>query len=152
VAAAKVRSNVKKAAHAKARAPGTGPRAEAELRAFALSLPGTREEFPWGDRVIKVNKKVFVFMGTLEGGGLGLSTKLPETGDMALALPFASPTRYGLGKSGWVSARFGAHERPPIEMLKAWIEESYRAIAPKRIVAGMKEAATTVIRKSKPAV
>jgi predicted DNA-binding protein (MmcQ/YjbR family) len=105
----------------------------AALREVALAYPGTREEFPWGERVIKVGKKVFVFLGHPEGGGLGLSVKLPVTGAVALSLPFAEPTGYGLGKAGWVSARFGPREKPPVGLLKAWIEESYRAIAPKRL-------------------
>jgi hypothetical protein len=42
--------------------------AEAALRAHALGYPGAREEFPWGDRVVKVAKKVFVFMGTTDDG------------------------------------------------------------------------------------
>src|SRR5690242_9119860 len=37
--------------------------ARADLRAFALGLPEAYEEFPWGECVVKVNKKVFVFLG-----------------------------------------------------------------------------------------
>jgi hypothetical protein len=66
-----------------------------------------------------------------------MSTKLPRSAAIALTLPFASPTRYGLGKSGWVTAQFGVREKPPVEMLQAWIEESYRAIAPVKLVAAM---------------
>jgi hypothetical protein len=50
-------------------------------------------------------------------------------------LPFASPTGYGLGKSGWVSAEFSDGQTPPKELLKEWIDESYRAQAPKKLVA-----------------
>jgi len=110
-------------------------RAEAALRAFALRYPGAREEFPWGDRVVKVGKKVFVFMGTTEDGGFGLSVKLPASGPMALLLPFATPTGYGLGKSGWVSARFAPSDAPPVGMLREWIDESYRAVAPRKLTA-----------------
>ena len=53
---------------------------EAALRAFALRFPGAREEFPWGERVVKVGKKVFVFMGTADDGGFGLSVKLRTIG------------------------------------------------------------------------
>jgi predicted DNA-binding protein (MmcQ/YjbR family) len=112
-------------------------KAEAALRDYALSLPGAVEAFPWGHRVMKVGKKAFVFMGN-EDGGLSMSTKLPQSGEIALTLPFAEPTGYGLGKSGWVSARFSPKEKPPVDMLKAWIEESYRAIAPKKLVATLK--------------
>ena len=33
---------------------------------FALGLPETHEDHPWGETVIKVNKKVFVFLGIEE--------------------------------------------------------------------------------------
>jgi predicted DNA-binding protein (MmcQ/YjbR family) len=114
----------------------SGSAAETKLRAYALSFPGAVEEFPWGDRVMKVSKKVFVFMGTTDGG-FGMSTKLPRSAAIALTLPFASPTRYGLGKAGWVTARFAARDKPPLDLLEAWIEESYRAIAPAKLVAAL---------------
>ena len=40
---------------------------EALLRDHALSYPETYEEFPWGERAIKVKGKVFVFMGAAKG-------------------------------------------------------------------------------------
>ena len=106
-----------------------------ELRKFALALPGATEHFPWGERVAKVNGKVFVFLGgdPVPGGTMGLSVKLPDSGPHALDLPFAMPTGYGLGKAGWVSATFAAGDRPPVQILKTWILESYRAIAPKKL-------------------
>ncbi|MDP2311149.1 MAG: MmcQ/YjbR family DNA-binding protein [Pseudomonadota bacterium] len=108
----------------------------AALLAFAMSLPGATEDFPWGERVVKVNKKVFVFLGHTQdtSGGFGLSVKLPTTGEQALALPFAKPTGYGLGKSGWVSAKFAPVDQPDLALLQAWVEESYRAIAPKKLL------------------
>ena len=123
--------------------------AEAAVRAHALSLPGAREEFPWGDRVVKVGKKVFVFMGQGEDE-LSISTKLPRTGTFALGLAFAEPTGYGLGKAGWVSATFGPDDDIPVDMLCAWIDESYRAIAPKKLVAEL-DAAPVPVAKQKPA-
>jgi len=104
------------------------------LRGFALGYPGAYEEFPWGERVVKVKGKVFVFLGR-DDDGLGLSVKLPQSRLMALGLPFASPTGYGLGKSGWVSVQFAPREKPPMDLLRAWIDESYRAVAPKRLAA-----------------
>ena len=103
------------------------------LRSYALALPGAYEDFPWGERVIKVNKKVFVFLGRDED--IGFSVKLPVSADLALSLAFASPTGYGLGKSGWVSISPPPDEIPPLEMLTDWIQESYRAIAPKKLIA-----------------
>ena len=112
-------------------------RVSRELRKYALSFPGATEDFPWGERVAKVKGKVFVFLGTdpVAGGAMGLSVKLPESGQDALDLPFAKPTGYGLGKSGWVSATFEAKDRLPLDILKGWIRESYCAVAPKKLVA-----------------
>jgi predicted DNA-binding protein (MmcQ/YjbR family) len=118
-------------------APGSIPKGVAGvLRDLALSYPGAHEEFPWGERVVKVKGKVFVFLGREDP--IGISVKLPQSRLMALALPFASPTAYGLGKSGWVTAQFGPREKPPVDVLKAWIDESYRAVAPKKLVATLK--------------
>jgi predicted DNA-binding protein (MmcQ/YjbR family) len=106
------------------------------IRDFALSLPEAYEEFPWGERVAKVKGKVFVFLG-MDGDELGLSVKLPQSGVLALGLPFATPTGYGLGKAGWVTARFGKREKAPVDLLRSWIDESYRAVAPKKLVAAL---------------
>jgi len=107
---------------------------ELALRDFALGYPGAHEDMPWGHRAIKVKGKAFLFMGH-QAGGLGLSVKLPHSKDAALMLPFATPTGYGLGKSGWVSAEFPKTQKPPLEMLRQWVDESYRAVAPKKLVA-----------------
>jgi predicted DNA-binding protein (MmcQ/YjbR family) len=108
--------------------------AESRLRELALAFPEVYEEFPWGHRAMKVRKKAFAFIAVDEEG-LSLSLKLPASGVMALALPFASPTGYGLGKSGWVTCRFAEGDEIPFELLEEWLEESYRAIAPKRLSA-----------------
>jgi predicted DNA-binding protein (MmcQ/YjbR family) len=112
------------------------------LRDFALSFPEAYEEFPWGERVAKVKGKVFVFLG-MDGDELGLSVKLPQSGMLALGLPFASPTGYGLGKAGWVTARFAKREKAPVDLLRSWIDESYRAVAPKKLVAALAAPADT---------
>ncbi|ADO72519.1 MmcQ/YjbR family DNA-binding protein [Stigmatella aurantiaca] len=104
------------------------------LREFALGYPGSHEDFPWGELVLKVQGKVFVFLGT-GSAELGLSVKLPQSSEAALMMPFAKPTGYGLGKSGWVSVQFGPKEKPPLDLLRQWIDESYRSVAPKKLVA-----------------
>ncbi len=111
-------------------------RSAERLRRFALDLPGAWEDHPWGDRVAKVGKKVFVFMGVpAEDGSMGLSVKLPDSCEAALSMPFTEPTGYGLGRAGWVSASFAAGDEAPVDILCDWIEESYRAIAPKKLIA-----------------
>lgn len=104
------------------------------VRAWCLAQPGVTEEFPWGERVMKVNGKVFVFLGMPESGGFGMSVKLPESGEEALALPYAQRTGYNLGKHGWVSFRFAPADQPELEPLLRWLDESWRAVAPKRLI------------------
>ena len=53
---------------------------------------------------------------------------------------FASPTEYGLGRNGWVTARFPRGASLPVDILRLWIDESYRAVAPKRLVAQLETA------------
>jgi predicted DNA-binding protein (MmcQ/YjbR family) len=110
-----------------------------QLRAHAFAMPGAWEDHPWGESVAKVGKKVFAFFGTSDPAqlhkGIGMSVKLPQTGDLVLALPFTEPTGYGLGKAGWVSVYLQPADLPPIPMLTTWIDESYRAVAPKKQIA-----------------
>lgn len=108
-------------------------RDEDELRAFGMSYPHVTEHFPWGHRTLKVAGKSFIFMGTDERG-FSLSVKLPASNGMALMMSFASPTGYGMAKSGWVTAAFKPREKPPLQLLKQWMDESYRAVAPKRVL------------------
>jgi predicted DNA-binding protein (MmcQ/YjbR family) len=104
-----------------------------ELRAFGLAYPGAHTKSPWpGHLDLAVKDKTFAYL-SLEGEPLRVSCKLPRTSPVALLLPFCEPAGYGLGKSGWVAANF-EHHSPDIEMLKAWIDESYRAQAPKTLV------------------
>ena len=108
---------------------------ELELRDYAMTFPEATEDHPWGHRAIKVKGKSFLFLGgEKETKELSLSVKLPSSRDMAADLPFAEPTGYGLGKSGWVSFTPSDDEIPLIEHLKEWIDESYRAQAPKKLV------------------
>jgi predicted DNA-binding protein (MmcQ/YjbR family) len=112
--------------------------APAELRRFALDLPGAYEDFPWGDRVAKVGKKIFAFLGAAsEAGerGVGLAVKLRESHEEAIAMDFTTPSGYGLGRHGWVNCSFPPGAPVPVELLCDWIDESYRLIAAKRLVA-----------------
>ncbi|MFF0089511.1 MmcQ/YjbR family DNA-binding protein [Streptomyces canus] len=109
-----------------------------KVREFALGLPGAVEEFPWGETVAKVNKKVFVFLGVSDGSHpMGVTVKLKDAEAHAHALtsPGAEPAGYGLGKAGWVRVPLAEKGSPAADLLCDWVEESYRAIAPKRLIA-----------------
>ncbi|WP_369250689.1 MmcQ/YjbR family DNA-binding protein [Streptomyces sp. R41] len=113
-----------------------------KVREFALGLPGAAEEFPWGESVAKVNKKVFVFLGVDDGRyPLGVTLKLKDESAHAHALtaPGAEPAGYGLGKAGWVRIPLDGRGAPAAELLCDWVEESYRAIAPKKLIGELDE-------------
>jgi predicted DNA-binding protein (MmcQ/YjbR family) len=101
---------------------------------FALSMPGAWEDHPWGDTVVKVGKKIFVFLGVDGDDSVGASVKLPDSREQALSMTGTEPTGYGLGRAGWVSATYGPGEDVPVDILCDWIEESYRAVAPKKLI------------------
>jgi len=109
-----------------------------KVREFALTLPGAVEEFPWGETVVKVNKKIFVFLGVDDGSyPLGMGVKLTDEGLHAHAMssPGAEPSGYGLGKAGWVQIPLAQKGAPSAEVLCDWVEESYRVIATKKLLA-----------------
>ena len=104
------------------------------LRAHALSYPEAVEEFPWGERAIKVKAKAFLFMRA-SGNALSFSVKLPHSAADALETPGAEPTGYGLGKHGWVTVKVDSSRDAATSSYENWIDESYRAVAPKKLVA-----------------
>lgn len=105
-----------------------------ELRAWGLKLPGAHGKAPWPEHDdLAVNDKTFAYLPA-KGRPFSLSCKLPYTGYEALQRPFAKPTGYGLGKSGWVSFSPPEDAIPDLEQLKEWVEESYRAQAPRKLV------------------
>jgi predicted DNA-binding protein (MmcQ/YjbR family) len=126
----------------------TTTRVGAALRERAFGYPEVQEDFPWGERALKVKKKVFLFM-RYDTEGLNLSVKLPTSQGTALMFPFAQPTGYGLGKAGWVTARFPRGSSPPLALLKAWLDESYRAIAPAKLVAQLGVQAASALRPAR---
>ena len=102
-----------------------------KLRDHALALPETTEAFPWGESAFKVRGKTFVFMRA-EPNDLSFSVKLSPSRKQALALPGSEPTHYGLGAKGWVTLRPTANTS--LDLLISFVDESYRAIAPKRVL------------------
>ena len=124
-----------------------------ELRAFGLAYPGAHVKSPWpGHHDLAVKDKTFAYM-SLEGEPLSVGCKLPRSAHVALMLPFVKPMAYGLGKSGWVSATPPEDQPVPIDMFKEWLDESYRAQAPKKLVAqiGAAPAAKAPAKKKKKA-
>ena len=119
------------------------------LRKVALAFPDTVEDFPWGHSAFKVaGKKAFLFMGEDEAGGWSCSMKLPFRNDEALAIKGAERTGYGLGRSGWITFHFKAKARAPMAKLADYLDESWRAVAPKKLSAAFAPAAVPKRRKA----
>jgi predicted DNA-binding protein (MmcQ/YjbR family) len=103
------------------------------LRAFGLKFPAAHIKSPWpGHADLAVNDKTFAYM-SVAGEPFSIGVKLPFTGEEAREKPWAKPTAYGLGKSGWTTFT------PPDDAIdlarfEQWIDESYRAQAPKKLV------------------
>ena len=105
-----------------------------ELGAFGLAYPGAHGKSPWpGHDDVAVRDRTFAYLPA-DGEPFSLSVKLPYTSEVALELPIAKPTGYGLGRSGWVTFTPAEDEMPPVEQMKEWIDQSYRAQAPRRLV------------------
>ncbi len=117
----------------------------AGLCEYALSFPGAVEDFPWGERTFKVGGKIFLWLDD-RAEGLHVTAKLPESSGMAVMIPGVEPAGYGLGRAGWVSATFDPHNIP-VEILMEWMEESYRAVAPKKLAAEYDKMAGAGARK-----
>jgi len=114
--------------------PATAAARLKQIRSFALSLPGTQPKSPWPCHDdVAVNDKTFVYLG-LRDGEVSVGVKLPVSRATVLALPKTKPMAYGLGKSGWVSIRFGPSAGPPLDAVKRWVMESYRMQAPKPVL------------------
>jgi hypothetical protein len=64
-----------------------------------------------------------------------MSVKLPDSRDHALSFDGAVPTGYGLGKADWVTIPIDGFDAHQIDVLHDFVEESYRAVAPRRLVA-----------------
>lgn len=118
----------------------TVKQAEQKLIKFALGYPEAVLEHPWDHDAVKVKGKMFATFGGAANGPkeFSLTVKLPVSSEMALTLPWVEKTGYGLGKSGWVTARIKAGGEFDIETMKGWIDQSYRAVAPKTLTKTLK--------------
>lgn len=108
---------------------------KAALRTYALTFEGAKEDHPWGENVTKVNGKVFAFFGVDDDTSNGvMGVKLARSLLYARGLPHVEPMGYGLGKSGWCTVKKpkGAID---VKLMKEWLAESYKLVAPKRLVA-----------------
>ena len=119
-----------------------------KLRAEALTYPETYEEQPWGHRVVKCAGKMF-FTCDVHEGELSATVKVPRSGKELLKRPYAQPTHYGMGKYGWVTLTFKSAKQVPVDEMRAWIEETFVSMAPKKLIAAHQKGAAAAPVKTK---
>ncbi|MBI3819004.1 MAG: MmcQ/YjbR family DNA-binding protein [Planctomycetes bacterium] len=101
------------------------------LRKFALKFPDAVEEIACAGTavespVFRVKGKSFLFIGKRD-----LRLKLQDSLASAARLAAKEPARYEASAMGWIKVNTDLDSPPPLDLLKAWIEESYRASTPK---------------------
>lgn len=103
------------------------------FRALCLALPEATEVEAWGHPTFRVRDKIFASIGG-EGGEWSIGVKVTPELQSGLVDRDArfSIAKY-VGKHGWISMRVDG----PVEWreVSALVEESYRLIAPKALVA-----------------
>jgi predicted DNA-binding protein (MmcQ/YjbR family) len=96
-------------------------------------LPETVEDWPWGSIHCKVADKIFVGWGRDESGemSIGIRTTLELQSMLVASDPRFSVAKY-VGKYGGIDMRIG--KKPNWDEVEQLIVDSYRIIAPKRLV------------------
>jgi len=123
------------------------PPALKRARAICLALPNTKETLTWGEPHFRVGEKIFCGYGDEDGRAL-ISFKLTmEHQSEAIDSGRFFKAKY-VGKSGWVSTEADCVR--DWDEIAAMVLESYRLIAPKRLVArldGAPAGETGAVRK-----
>jgi len=116
------------------------------LRAIALSFPEAQEGIVCEKTAFEAGKKRFAFLGS-DDATYNIMVKLGESLAEAAGLAAKEPAAYKVGVHGWVTAIFRHDQTPPAGLLEKWIDESYRQLAPKKLVARLSEAELTSVKK-----
>lgn len=102
------------------------------LRALALAFPEVHEGQSCVNRAFKARKKNFLFVGE-KGDQIRVMVKLGPSLDAARERA-AADDRVTVGKTGWATLSFPAHDPLPGEVLARWVDESFRLLAAKTLV------------------
>jgi hypothetical protein len=103
------------------------------LLAIVRKLPEAEEAWPWGSIHCKVAGKIFVGWGRNEAGEMcvGLRTTLDLQSMLVRSDRRFSIAKYS-GKYGGIDMRLG--KKPDWAEVEQFVVESYRIVAPKRLV------------------
>lgn len=101
----------------------------AVVQQHCLSFEGAFEDYPWGDIVYKVGKKMFA---TLHGEAKGISTTVkasPADAEFLIELPHIERAPY-IGRYGWVTVRIT--DDATLDHARELIAVSYDLVARKK--------------------
>lgn len=105
------------------------------LRKLALSFPETVEGSSCNKLSYKAGNKAFLYLGESDDdGSYNLRFKLTDSFSEAEKLAAKNATAYQPGSAGWVYCEFPASKAPPKGLMERWLEESYRALVPKKLL------------------
>ena len=112
--------------------------AEKKLTEFGLTLPETSVGPGWPPtRALYMRKKMFCVFGDRgeKPHEFRMIVKLPVAAEMVQDLWFVQESKGWFKQHNWVRAYFGPDDDVIAELptLKAWITQSYCAIAPKKL-------------------
>ena len=113
------------------------PRRLERLRRLCLDLPEATEKQAWGDPTWRVRDRIFAMQkGNHEAGRPSVWCKAPDGAQAGLVA--ANPERLFVppyvGPKGWIGISLDG-EQLDWEEVEDHVEQSYRLIAPKRLVA-----------------
>ncbi|MDH3683976.1 MAG: MmcQ/YjbR family DNA-binding protein [Acidimicrobiia bacterium] len=103
------------------------------LRAICLDYPEATEQETWGHPTFRVNDKIFAGMGTDDDGLTAMSMKA-EPGAQGGLLDEGHPFFYPkyVGSKGWIGVVVDG--QTDWDRIADLVDDSYRAIAPKKLV------------------
>jgi hypothetical protein len=109
------------------------------VRKICLALPEAHEVTAWGEPTFRVKNKLFAMYADASNhhGGGRHAVWLKSTHFTQDQLIQANPNRYFsppyVGPSGWIGVRLD--KRPSWKKIAGHIEDAYRLIAPRKLVA-----------------
>lgn len=96
------------------------------IRKHALTFNDVTIGVSCNQSSFKVGKGSFLFIGPgPKGVGFKAMFKLKDSISQAIQLSEQEPSRYQVGKTGWVTTRFTTEEPLPKTVWKKWLSESY---------------------------
>lgn len=108
------------------------------LREIALQYPEAQEGVVCAKSSFKARNKAFLYLG-VDNSSFNAMLKLCQSLPEATRLAASEPECYKVGVHGWVTATFRHEQSPPPGLLERWIDESYRLLVPKQLVATLAE-------------